>query len=141
MCPLRLRTPVWFLAGLVAVLSVSGLFPETLLQAQDHKSKVPVIDKIEGGGPTQQQFLGLINSIDLDNEVLSVDNISGKSTEIFPIKKKVHVVTADGGKMKLESLARGTKVLVYFDQKADRRTVTRIEVLAGGEKKKKAPPS
>jgi hypothetical protein len=138
---LRLKAPVWFVAGLLSVLSVSGLFPEALLKAQDHKPKVPVIDKIEGGGPTQQQFLGLINSIDLDNEVLSVDNISGKSTEIFPIKKKVRVVTADGDKMKLESLARGTKVLVYYDQKADRRTVTRIEVLAGGEKKKKAPPS
>ena len=85
--------------------------------------------------------MGIVKSVDIESEVLNVDNITGKSTEIFPIKKKVHVVTADGDKLKLETLKPGTNVLVYFDQKGDRRTITRIVVLAGGPPKKKTPPS
>jgi len=84
--------------------------------------------------------MGVVKSIDLESEVINVDNIDGKSTEFFPIKKKIHVVTADGDKLKLAELKPGTNVLVYYDQKGDRRTVTRIVVLAG-QLKKKTPPS
>ena len=85
--------------------------------------------------------MGIVKSVDFESEVLNVDNITGKSTEFFPLKKKVHVVTADGDKLKLSTLKPGTNVLVYFDQKGDRRTVTRIVVLASGTPKKKNPPS
>jgi 3-dehydroquinate synthase class II len=111
------------------------------LRAQEEHKKVPVIDKITSGAASQQQIVGVIKSVDFESEVLNVDSINGKSTEIFPLKKKVHVVTADGDKLKLTTLKPGTKVLVYYDQKGDRRTITRIEVLAAGEPKKKAPPS
>ena len=115
-------------------------FHSSLLAQDDHK-KVPVIDKITSGGPSQQAFMGVVKSVDFESEVLNVDNITGKSTEFFPLKKKVHVVTADGDKLKLAELKPGTNVLVYFDQKGDHRTITRIVVLAGGPPKKKAPPS
>jgi hypothetical protein len=131
------------MAGLFLALTLLGLPSRTALQAQEsRKSKVPVIDKIGSGGPSQQAFSGIFKSVDLRAEILNVDNINGKSTEVFPVKKKVHVVTADGDKLGLSNLKPGTNILVYYDQKGDRRTVTRIVVLAGApEKKKPSPPS
>ena len=126
---------------LFLALAVWGWPLRSSLRAQDEHKKVPVIDKITSGAPTQQEFVGIVKSVDLESEVLNVDNITGKSTEFFPLKKKVHVVTADGDKLKLATLKPGTKVLVYFDQKGDRRTITLIEVLTGGPPKKKTPPS
>jgi 3-dehydroquinate synthase class II len=145
-CPLtgpsRTGVPFRFLVGLFAALLLLGLPFQTTLKAQEQrKSHVPVIDKITSGGPTQQAFSGIVKSIDLRGEVLNVDNINGKSTEVFPVKKKVHVVTADGEKLELSRLKPGSNVIVYYDQKADRRTVTRIVVLAGGPVKKKTPAS
>jgi Cu/Ag efflux protein CusF len=139
--PSRIVVPVRFLLGLFLALVLLALPFQTTLKAQDqHKSHVPVIDKITSGGPTQQAFTGIVKSVDLESEVLNVDNVSGKSTEIFPIKKKVPVVTAEGDKLKLAKLKPGTNVLVYYDQKGDHRTVTRIVVLVGGPVKKKTPP-
>jgi len=129
-------------AGLILVLVLWCLPLCTTSRAQeDELKKVPVLDKITSGGPSQQQIVGVVKSVDLESEVLNIDNDNGKSTEVFPLKKKVHVVTADGDKVKLATLKPGTKVLVYFDQKGDRRNITLIEVLAGGPPKKKAPPS
>jgi len=139
--PARTVVPFRFLAGIFLALVLLGLPFQTTVKAQEeHKSKVPVIDKITGGS-TQQAFTGIVRSVDLKSEVLNIDNVSGKSTEIFPIKKKIHVVTADGDKLKLAKLKPGTNVLVYYDQKGDHRTVTRIVVLEGGPEKKKTPPS
>lgn len=140
--PSRRPTHARFLFALSLALALWGLPLRSSLYAQeeDHK-KLPVIDKITSGGPSQQAFMGIVKSVDFQSEVLNVDNITGKSTEFFPIKKKVHVVTADGDKLKLSTLKPGTNVLVYFDQKGDHRVITRIVVLAGGSPKKKTPPS
>jgi hypothetical protein len=138
------RTAVRFrcLVGLFAALVLLSWPFQTTIKAQEQRrSHVPVIDKITSGGPTQQAFSGIVKLVDLRGEVLNVDNINGKSTEVFPVKKKVHVVTADGDKLELSKLKPGTNVLVYYDQKGDRRTVTRIVVLAGGPVRKKTPPS
>ena len=145
-CPLTVnsRTVVRprILAGLFLALSLLGLPFRATLQAQEQrKPKVPVINKITSGGPVQQAFTGIVKSIDLQSEVLNVDNVNGKSTEIFPIRKKIHVVTADGDKLKLAKLKPGTNVLVYYEQKGDHKTVTQIVVLSGGAAKKKTPPS
>ena len=130
------------LVGLFVALVLWGLPYRTTTKAQEqHKTKVPVIDKITSGGPTHQQFNGIVRSIDLESEVLNVDAIKGNATEIFPIKKKIHVVTADGGKLKLTKLKPGTNVLVNYEQRGDHKTVTGIVVLAGGAVKKKIPPS
>jgi len=134
--------PFRLLVGVFVTLILLGLPFRAALKAQEqHKPKVPVIDKITGGGPTQQAFTGIVKSIDFASEVLNVDNISGKSTEIFPIRKKIHVVTADGSKLKLANVKPGTNVIVYYDQKGDRRAVTQIVILAGSAVKKKTPPS
>jgi len=134
--------PCRFLVGLFVALVLWGLPYRTTIKAQgQHKTKVPVLDKITSGGPTHQQFSGIVRSIDLESEVLNVDTIKGNTTEIFPIKKKVHVVTADGGKLKLTKLKPGTSVLINYEQKGDHKIVTEIIVLAGGPEKKKTPPS
>ena len=145
-CPLKRpwRREVFsrFVAGLVTALLLMGLPFRTTLEAQEErKPKVPGLDKITSGGPVQQAFMGIVKSVDLDNEVMDVDNVNGKSTEIFPLRKKVHVVTADGDKLKLAKLKPGTNVLVYYEQRGDHKIVTQIVVLTGGEAKKKAPPS
>ena len=130
------------LVGLFVALVLWGLPYRTTTKAQEQrKTKVPVLDKITSGGPTHQQFNGIVRSIDLESEVLNVDAIKGNATEIFPIKKKIHVVTADGGKLKLTKLKPGTNVLVNYEQRGDHKTVTGIVVLAGGAVKKKIPPS
>jgi 3-dehydroquinate synthase class II len=134
--------PFRFLVRLFVALVLLGLPYRTTIKAQEqHKAKVPVLDKITSGGPTRQQFSGIVRSIDLESEVLNVDTIKGNATEIFPIKKKVHVVTADGDKLKLTKLKPGTNVLIYYEQRGDHKTVTEIVVLAGGAEKKKIPPS
>ena len=134
--------PFRFLAGLFAALVLWGLPCRSTLKAQEqHKTKVPVLDKITSGGPSHQQFDGIVRSIDLENEILNVDALKGNATEIFPIRKKVHVVTADGGKLKLTKLKPGTSVLINYEQKGDHKIVTEIIVLAGGPEKKKTPPS
>ena len=131
---------ILFLLLLLAIALWASPFRSPLLAQDDHK-KVPVIDKITNGGPSQQAFMGIVKSVDVESEVLNVDNITGKSTEFFPLKKKIHVVSADGDKLKLAELKPGTNVLVYFDQKGDHRTITRIVVLAGSPPRKKTPPS
>ena len=138
----RILVSFRLLAGFFLALLLWGLpYPSTIGAQEEHKTKVPVIDKITSGGPTRQQFSGVVRSIDLESEILNVDTVKGNVTEIFPIKKKVHVVTADGSKLKLTKLTPGANVLIYYEQKGDHKTVTEIVVLAGGEVKKKAPPS
>ena len=134
--------PFRFLASLFVALVLLGLPYRTTIKAQEpHLGRVPGLDKITSGGPTHQQFSGIVRSVDLGSEVLNVDTAKGNATEIFPIKKKVHVVTADGDKLKLTKLKPGASVLIYYEQKGDRKTVTQIVVLAGGAVKKKIPPS
>ena len=145
-CPLsgasRTLVPFRLLVGVFVGLLLCGLPYRTTIKAQEqHKPKVPVLDKITSGGPTHQQFSGVVRSIDLESEILNVDTVKGNVTEIFPIKKKVHVVTADGDKLKLTKLKPGANVLVNYEQRGDHRTVTEIIVLAGGAVKKKTPPS
>jgi len=123
-------------------LILSGLPFQATLEAQEqHKPRVPVIDKITSGGPMEQMFTGVVKSVSLKEQVLNVDSIDGKSTEIFPIRKKVRVVTADGDRVELVDLKPGADVLVYFEQKGDHRKVKQVVVLTGGTAKKKTPSS
>jgi hypothetical protein len=112
--------------------------------AQDnHKSKVPGIDKITSGS-SRLAFNGNIQSFDEKRELLSVNTVQGGTTEVFPIKKGVRVSGANGAKLTLDTLRPGTNVLVYYEQKSEKRTVTEIVVLSSGAsqgKNKPAPPS
>jgi len=111
--------------------------------AQDERrTRLPMIGKITGG-TSRQAFSGKVQSLDLKRNLLKVDTVEGGATEIFPVKKGTPVSMADGRKVKLRELAPGTNVIIYFEQKEDRRTVSEIVVLAASEgegKKKKSPP-
>jgi hypothetical protein len=110
---------------------------------EPHKSKVPGIDKITSGS-SRLAFNGNVLSLDEKHELLSVNTVQGGTTEVFPVKKGVRVSAANGAKLKLDTLKPGTNVLVYYEQKAEKRTVTEIIVLsqdASPGKKKPTPPS
>jgi hypothetical protein len=110
-----------------------------VVTAQESKPKVPGLDKIITTNE-HLAFSGTIKSVDEKHSILSVNSVEGADTEIFPIKHTTHVLTADGFRKKLEDLSPGTQVIVYYDQHADHRSVTSIQMLAS-KYKKKAPPS
>jgi hypothetical protein len=112
--------------------------------AQDsHKSKVPGLDKITSGS-SRLAFNGNVLSLDEKRELLTVNTVQGGTTEVFPVKKGVRVSAPNGAKLTLDKLRPGANVLVYYEQKAEKRTVTEIIVLSSGAsqgKTKPAPPS
>jgi len=123
---------------------VGALIPAILLlvcaaRAQDEKPKIPGLDKIISSNE-HLAFTGTVKSVDEKHNIISVDAVEGSDTEIFPIKHTTHVETADGFRKKLDILLPGTRIIVYYDQRADHRTVTRIELFAS-ESKKKEPHS
>jgi len=114
-----------------------------MAQQEDHRSKVPVVGKITGG-TNRQAFTGKVKSLDLKRNLLVVSTVEGDNTEFFPLKKGIPVSSAGGGRIRIRELTPGTTVIVYFEVREDRRTVSEITVLtpAGGESKKKdQPPS
>jgi hypothetical protein len=111
--------------------------------AQEHKSKVPIVGKLTSGNQ-EEAYSGKVQSLDLKQQILSVNSLRGRDSEIFPVKKNVRVEGINGNKMKLSALTPGTTVLIYYDQKAGERTVKDIVVLSPGEtqeKTKSAPSS
>jgi hypothetical protein len=109
------------------------------------KKKVPVLDKITSVPEGQNEFNGKVQSLDLKNEVLNLQSLHEDDTEIFPIKKSVTVATANGYRVDISALKPGTNVLVYFEQRGDKRKVKEIVILgeapAAGAKTPAAPPS
>jgi hypothetical protein len=114
------------------------------LRAQDeHKRKLPVLDKITSSNG-QEAFTGSVQSLDWKTSLLLVHNTRDNSDEYFPVKKTVHVATADGQRATLDRLKPGASVLVYYEQKGDHRSVKEIVVLADpgqAPKEKSTPPS
>jgi len=135
----HLRALRW--AGFPLALVIPGLLLAAgLASSQDRpRSKVPVIDKISSGG-SHQAFNGIVQSLDEKRNILNVNAVKGGVTEIFPIKKTTHVFGPDGSRLKLGDVTPGTNVIVYFELRADHRSVKRIEILSS-ESKKQAPPS
>ena len=119
---------------LLALLALGGK-----AAAQQEKPKVPGLDKILAANE-HLCFTGTIKSVDEKRNVLTLSSVEGSDTEIFPIKHGMHVLTSDGYRKRLDGLAEGTQVIVYYDQRSDRRMVTRIE-LFNSESKKKEPHS
>jgi hypothetical protein len=128
-------------AASALAFAVAMLCAAVVTGQEEHKHKVPVIDKIASGS-NQQAFSGTVQSLDLKRELLNVNTVQGGNTEIFPIRKGTHVSSADGEKLKLATLTPGTNVLIYYEQKGDRRTVKDIVVLGNAPPKKdtKSPP-
>lgn len=129
------RPKSWQLA---AVIPAILLLACVALAQQEEKPKIPGLDKIIAANE-HLMFTGTVKSVDEKHSVMSID-AEGGTTEIFPIKHSTHVETADGFRKKLDALSPGTRVMVYYDQRADRRTVTRIELFASESKKKEPQP-
>ena len=130
-----MRPKSWQLA---AVIPAILLLACVALAQQEEKPKIPGLDKIIAANE-HLMFTGTVKSVDEKHSVMSID-AEGGTTEIFPIKHGTHVETADGFRKKLDALSPGTRVMVYYDQRADRRTVTRIELFASESKKKEPQP-
>jgi hypothetical protein len=127
-------------ALMVPLLGLSALVP--MRAQEERKHKMPGLDKLTSGAE-HQAFSGTIQSLDLQHSILNVNTVKGGNTEVFPIKKSVHVETANGGRVRLNELSPGTSVIVYYDQRGDRRNVRDIIVLQTGsakDKEKKLPP-
>lgn len=145
LCAVRRQSPFlrtfqsksWWLvaAGVPAIL----LFACVALAQQEEKPKIPGLDKIISANE-HLAFTGTVKSVDEKHNVLSINSVEGGNTEIFPIKHSTHVETADGFRKKLDVLSPGTRVIVYYDQRSDHRTVTRIELFASESKKKEPQP-
>lgn len=128
-----------------AILPVALAVAATLVivgtsRAQEDKTKIPGLDKIISNNE-HLMFTGTVKSVDEKHNILSVSSVEGSDTEIFPIKHSTHVLTADGFRKKLEVLAPGTRVNVYYDQHNDHRSVTSIELYTSEDYKKKEPRS
>jgi len=128
---------IWHLGWPLFVV-VLGLVCAASAQ-QEEKPKIPGLDKIIAANE-HLCFTGTVKSVDEKHNVLSINSVEGSDTEIFPIKHGTHVETSDGFRKKLDILSPGTRVIVYYDQRSDHRTVTRIE-LFNSESKKKEPHS
>ncbi len=122
----------------VAFLAVF-LVPHSAPAQDDEKPKLPGIDKIISANE-HLMFTGTVKNLDEKHNFLSVSSVEGEDTEIFPIKHSTHVETADGFRKKLAILSPGTRIMVYYDQRADHRTVTNIQLFTS-ESKKKEPHS
>jgi 3-dehydroquinate synthase class II len=113
-------------------------------KAQDQpRRKVPIVSKLTSGG-SKQAFSGKVESVNLKLHVLELNAKESKSLEIFPIKKDVAVTSANGERMRVTELKPGNQVIVYYEQRGDRRTVKDIVLLTTGtsdETKKSQPPS
>jgi hypothetical protein len=129
------RPQIWQWAAVVPAVC---LFACVALAQQDEKPKIPGLDKIIAANE-HLMFTGTVKLVDEKHSVMSI-NAEGGTTEIFPIKHGTHVETADGFRKRLDVLSPGTRVMVYYDQRADRRTVTRIELFASESKKKEPQP-
>jgi len=134
-CVQTIRRASW---RLLTVVSAILLLACSVAAQQEEKPKIPGLDKIISANE-HLMFTGIVKSVDEKHNVISID-AEGGTTEIFPIKHSTRVETADGFHKKLDALAPGTRVMVYYDQRADRRNVTRIELFSS-ESKKKEPPS
>lgn len=141
----RKPVAVGSLPGMAAVLIAIGVFAllqAAPLQAQSHKSKVPIVGNLTSTN-SRQAYSGKVQSLDLKQKVLNVDSLHGRESEIFPFKKNVRVESLNGERMNLKALKPGTTVLIYFNQKSGERTIRNIVVLSsgGGQAKGKPAPS
>ncbi len=128
-----------FLPGVATALAVCALtfFHLAPLQAQQEKNKLPIVGKLAPGNH-QQAYSGKIQSLDMKRKILNVNSLHGQDTEIFPVKKNMHVEGINGNRLNLSALTPGATVLIYFNQKSGERTVKNIVVLSSSKKQAKS---
>jgi hypothetical protein len=142
-----MRTPVglhWqfrLFSALALALALGGSLVSA--RAQEEKHKVPGLDKVVSES-SHQMFSGKVESVDFKRELLNVNTVTGVETEIFPLKKTVHIADPNGAKLSLAALVPGADVLIHYDVRGDRRTIKDIVILArpsAKDDKKKTPSS
>ena len=116
--------------GLWVLIACLTLSLVTAARAQDEhrRTKVPLIGKVTGGS-NRQAFSGKVQAVDTKRQLLLVDTVEGAQTEYFPVKKNFEVTTAAGKKIRISELQPGSNVIVYYEVKDDRRSVTDILIL------------
>ena len=124
--------------GLAIALTAGWSLSGSSGYAQEpHKSKLPGLT----AGPSRLAFSGNVQSLDRERDILNVGTVQGGTTEVFPVRKGIRVSAANGSKLKLDALKPGTNVIVYYEQKGEKRTVKEIVVLSSdaGPKKSASP--
>lgn len=129
------RFGFWVLIACLTISAVAAARP----QDEHRRTKVPLIGKI-GGGANRQAFSGKVQAVDTKRKLLLVDTVEGAHTEYFPVKENFEVTTAGGKKIRVSELQPGTNVIVYYEVKNDRRSVTDILVLGSKSREKEEGP-
>ena len=127
------------MALLAGALFMAAMASLTARPQEEHKHKVPMIDKITSG-TDREAFSGLVQSLDLKDSLLVIHNTRDDTDEYFPFKKTVSVATASGKYLTLDSVKPGQNVLVYYEQKNNKRTVKEIVLLENAPAPKPAAP-
>lgn len=112
---------------LIVFLTLSAV-PAVRAQDEQRRTKVPLIGKI-GGGSNRQAFSGKVQAVDPKRKLLVVDAVEGSHTEYFPVKGNFEVTAPGGRKTRVSELTPGTNIIIYYEVKNDRRSVTSILVL------------
>jgi hypothetical protein len=131
------KSALWRVALVIPVILLVAA--AAFAQQDDEKPKIPGLDKIISANE-HLMFTGTVKTLDEKHNFLTVSSVEGEDTEIFPIKHSTKVETSDGYRKKLAVLSPGTRIMVYYDQRADHRTVTDIQLYTS-EVKKKEPHS
>jgi len=127
--------------SLLATLVVAAGATTSNAQTTDqHKRKVPVIDKITpSGGSGQLAFIGAVKSVDLKGSVLQVTGARDGVDEYFPFKKSVRVSTSDGKYATLDNVKLGWNVLLYYEEKDNGPSIKEIVLLGPPKPPASAP--
>lgn len=123
---------------LAALVLAAGGTTSRAQTTDQHKRKVPVLDKLApSGGSGQLAFTGAVKALDLKGSVLEVTGARDGTDEYFPFKKSVHVSTADGKYATLGDVKQGWNVLLYYEEKDNGPSIKEIILL--GPPKPPAP--
>jgi hypothetical protein len=133
---LRRLSPLLF--PLFVLMLMLGALTSQAQTTDQHKRKVPVLDKLSTGGSGVMAFTGSVKNLDLKGSVLQVTGARDGVDEYFPFKKSVHVSTADGKYATLDSVKLGWNVLLYYEEKDNGPSIKEI-VLLGPPKPATAP--
>ncbi len=109
------------------VLALGGLTSRAQTTDQ-HKSKIPVIDKLPTAAGVQA-FTGSVKSLDLKGSVLEVTGARDGTDEYFPFKKSVRVSMANGKYATLDNVKLGWNVLLYYQEKDNGPSIKEIVLL------------
>lgn len=124
----------------VAACMFAFLLASPLSAQQQPKKKLPIVGKLSNGFQ-RLAYSGIIQSVDLKQRVLNVRSDKGHDTEIFPLRKDIHIQGFNGEKMKLKALTPGTSILIYYQVRGGERAIKDIIVLESSKSGPKHAPA